>query len=205
MNPNLSSGQKIHVQKLLYKSHEKWAVKKAIEFKQLHKYKCGDISTDELALCGKMGLFKSSKNYNGQASFTKYAEMYVKNELLKAMTQRLKGAIFHEIAMSRKPNTRSFYKSVVKRMDEHPELSSNPLDIKRHNQCNLLREYMWRHINKRDAFTQRIFCYKYDFDFAQIRSNQQVAELMCCSEETVRKTITQENEGLRTMFVNVLE
>lgn len=202
LNPNLSSGQRIHVQKLLYKSYEKWAIKKAVEFKQLHKYKCADMSIDELALCGKMGVFKASKNYNGRAPFTKYAEIYVKSELLKAMTARLKGAIFAQIS-GNSDNTKSLYKSIVKRMDEHPELASSPhpLDNNQNRRYNLLREAMWRHINKQDAFTQRVFCYKYDYDFVQIRSNVAVAELMACSEETVRKTIKRENENLRKMFV----
>lgn len=205
MKPNLSPGQRIHVQKLLYKSHEKWAIKKSVEFKQMHSYKCADISIDELVLCGKMGLFKSSKNYNGQSSFTKYAEIYVKSELLRVMTSRLKGAIFNEIAASKSSTkTKPFYKSLLKSMDAQqiimPELvsSNHPLNIRHYN---LLREAMWQHINKQDGFTQRIFCYKYDFDFAQIRSNLRVAELMSCSEETVRKTIQRENDNLRKMFV----
>ena len=39
MNPAITDAQRHSVQKLLYISHEKWAAKKAIEFKQFHRFK----------------------------------------------------------------------------------------------------------------------------------------------------------------------
>jgi len=36
---------------------------------------------------------------------------------------------------------------------------------------------------------KRIFYLKYSIDFKSIRSNRHVAELMCCSEEYIRKSL----------------
>ena len=36
---------------------------------------------------------------------------------------------------------------------------------------------------------KRIFYLKYNIDFKPIRSNKQVATLMCCSEECIRKNL----------------
>lgn len=208
----LTVGQKISVQKLLYKTHEKWAIKKAVEFKQLHRYKCTDISMDELILCGKIGLFRSCQNYNGRSTFTKYAEIYVKSELLRFMSARLAGAILQTVSnKSGSIKKRANYKALLDRMETHPELASNPSfggeeggPSSQYNTHNRLCNSMWQHINEQDGFTQRVFWYKYDCDFAQIRSNKQVAELMCCSEETVRKTVQRENENIRNRIVKIL-
>lgn len=199
LKSRLSLAQKTSVQKLLYKTHEKWAIKKAVEFKQLHRYKCADISTDEVVLCAKMGLFRSSRNYNGSTGFTKYADIYVKSELLRFMSARIATNVLY-ITSKTDPNKSGppKYQAMLDRIESHPELASNPADTSRqHKQYMSMCDYMWQHINKQDAFTWRVFCYKYDYDFTQIRSNKQVAELMCCSEETVRKTVKQENEKLR--------
>jgi hypothetical protein len=38
-------------------------------------------------------------------------------------------------------------------------------------------------------FLKRIFYLKYNIDFKPIRSNRHIAELMCCSEEYIRKSL----------------
>jgi hypothetical protein len=38
-------------------------------------------------------------------------------------------------------------------------------------------------------FLKRIFYLKYDIDFKTIRSNKNIANLMCCSEECIRKNL----------------
>ena len=61
-NPLLQNREREKLNLILYKAYEKWAIKKAIDFKTLHKYKCRNIKKEELILSSKMGLFKSIKN-----------------------------------------------------------------------------------------------------------------------------------------------
>jgi hypothetical protein len=49
---------------------------------------------------------------------------------------------------------------------------------------------LWEHIEETaEPFTRRCITYKFDYDFNTIRSNREVAYVMSCSEETVRKNI----------------
>ena len=50
-------------------------------------------------------------------------------------------------------------------------------------------EEIWLRINKFDKKVRRIFYLKFDEEFSKIRSNRQVADLMCYSEENIRKII----------------
>ena len=72
-NPILSNKERETVNNILYKAYEKWAIKQAINFKLLHKYKCDNIKTEELIFYSKIGLFKSIQKYNGKYNFINYS------------------------------------------------------------------------------------------------------------------------------------
>lgn len=189
LHPQLTSAQRSHVQNLLYRSHEKWAIKKAKEFKQFHKYKCGDISLDELVLSGKMGLFKSSRKYDGRTGFTRFAEIYVKSELIRTMTSRLSftNSVSRKTRMAKNTNATRILEQIDSLVEILPS-QHNP-----HLEHIYKQEYysqIWGKIgNFDDAFTKRVFWLKYDREFKSQRSNADVAELMCCSEEYVRQKL----------------
>jgi len=225
MNPALTVAQRQSVQNLLYVSHEKWAIKKAKEFKQLHHYKCRDISTDELVLTSRIGLLKSSKKYDGRSAFVRFSEIYVKSELLRTLTMRLSitNCISTRDRLKSKntptnvtrvvemldrlvpsetttpeenQKTSEFYKSVWQFVDT---LRRTP-DAKRkefEDSSSAAEEGFRReHVGRIDAFTKRIIWLKYDYEFKVQRSNRQIAELMCCSEETVRKSVVKYCKGV---------
>lgn len=301
MNPRLTKDQRASIQNLLYVSHEKWAIKKATDFKQLHHYKCRDISIDELALSGKIGLLKSSRKYNGGSPFVKFSEIYVKSELLRAMTARL--SVTSCISPTRRMQSRNattvryqsvsvidgeefslFLQEPVGLSHTLPSLQSSstfflrtsqryPGGVPLENPCtsfashpeyfavpegnsssghfaslrlaslrlenprtspslplricsrshsalffantNFIKKIsshtdsihstqphsidtiqnndvyasMWQYVDSLDAFTKRVVWLKYDVEFNVKCSNTKIAELMCCSEETVRKSL----------------
>ena len=49
---------------------------------------------------------------------------------------------------------------------------------------------IWNKINNLDSFTIKILSLKYDFEFNKLRSNKNISNLMCCSEENIRKSIS---------------
>ena len=66
-------------------------------------------------------------------------------------------------------------------------------NMNRHK-VNNYKEYeifikVWNIINNLDIEYQRIMRYKYNFFMEKIRSNNKVSQLMCCSEECIRKKI----------------
>ena len=198
-NPELPIYERVTIQRVLYISHEKWAVKKAIEFKTLHRHKCMNIPLNELALSGKIGLFKSTKRYNGSSNFIRFSDIYVKSELLRTMTSYLsttscisKRDRLSAVALSfqmRLPTTFPSNatiptKIITKSSMRIPlfgkinpsELASSELQPP-DRICDAVEGL------PEDTFARRILWLKYD---GNKRSNKHIAELMCCSEETVR-------------------
>jgi hypothetical protein len=55
---------------------------------------------------------------------------------------------------------------------------------------------VWQFVDTFDAFTKRVIWLKYDYEFKVQRSDKQIAELMCCSEETVRKSVVKYCKGV---------
>ena len=201
-NDSLDTEQREKINYILFRSYEKWAIKKALDFKQLHKFKCKNINTQELVLYSKFGLFKSIKKYNGNSSFLFYSEFYVKRELLNVVTDHFSLSIIPKsIRTKNKHNfsyeTLSEYKNKLEPMlinyannvaidKSHNSQQENILD--KINNYNLHMK-MWERINNLDPFSKRVIYLKYDNEFNKIRSNKIISELMCCSEEHIRKNL----------------
>ena len=203
-NKNLNSEQRNIINKILYLSYEKWAIKKSIEFKKLHRFKCKNICTDELVLSGKFGLFKSIKNYNGNSPFIYFSEIYIKGELFKTLTNSFslsplpknirvkskKNFSDNQIIKYKKLLTTKLinysdnwqFDKIYNKKDTEIESLDKIIKIESNNE-------MWIKINKLDSFSKRIICLKYDYEFNIIRNNKHISELMCCSEENVRKKL----------------
>jgi len=178
-NPHITPFQKASIQNIFYISHEKWAVKKAKEFK--HRYNCRNISTKDFVLSSKLGLLKSSKKYNGRSQFTKFAEIYVKSELINTLK------IQNKILVDQYDLLDTAQSSDTAQSIEKSQQVAN----------NQFYESAWQYIDTFDAFTKRVIHLKYDYDFNVRCSNQKIATMMCCSEETVRKSVARFSVGIR--------
>ena len=198
---NISTTTRKKLNKILYLGYEKWAVKNAYNFKKRHVYKCMRIPDQELINYARCGLYKSVLNYNGNSNFTNYAFIYVNSELKKALTDSYSLSILPKrIRITTKKNLTELEKEDYKKL-LNVETRSNagylydsnqetPLDV--YNKCEKYGE-IWNKINELEPFVKRCIYLKYDYDFKKIRSNKHVAELMCCSEENIRKRLTSIN------------
>jgi len=186
----LNEEQRASLQNLLYVTHEGWAVKQAVQFKKMHPYKCRNISTEELVLSGKFGLLKSSKRYNGRTTFIRFSEIYVKSELLRTMTIRLSTtscdsmkermrSVKNRGGVALQPRKIYRYAGAVSSTEE-------PTPCKKQSQTDFY-DFAWQFIDTLDAFTKYIVKLKYDYEFNVKRTHRNIASIMCCSEETVRK------------------
>ena len=197
-NPNLEIYQRNKINEVLFISYKKWAIKKACNFKKLHRYKCKNIHINDLIICSKFGLFKAIEKYNGSTSLHNYADIYVKSELLKRITQE-----FSFLGIPRNILKKNKSKMSEKDLLKYKELLNKkiintfPIDkIQSKNSIEKLYEnnekykIIWSQISNLDSFTKRIYFLKYDFELNKIRSNKHISELMCCSEENIRKRIT---------------
>ena len=203
-NKQLDSKQRNTINNILYISYEKMAIKKSIEFKKFHRFKCQNICIDELILSGKIGLFKSIKNYNGNSSFLYFSEIYIKGELFKTLTDSFSlSPLPKNIRLKSKKNFSD------KQLVEYKKLlttklinySDNWQFDKIYNKntntnlvldnINRIEKYknLWEKIENLKPFLKEIIYLKYDCEFNIIRSNKHISELMCCSEENIRKNL----------------
>lgn len=200
----LSHIQRNKINNIIYISYEKWAIKKAVEFKKFHKYKCQDISTSELILSSKIGLFKSIKKYNGNYSFINFSEFYVKGELLRTLTNSFSfSSVDKKIRIQSKKNTSheeliNYKKYLKPHMISYDKNWKFDKLIKIKNQDAILNDFleredgtqkcvsMWNKIDDLNPFCKKIFYLKYDREFNKIRSNKNISILMCCSTENIR-------------------
>ena len=226
-NPLTNSMEREKINLILYSAYEKWAIKKSLEFKKKHQYKCRDINQEELILSGKMGLFKSIRKYNGKYNFIVYSSIYIKGELLKLLTDHYALSILPKsYRKTNKTNLttveRNTYKKLLttnvvsSQIDNNYQLinESQHWYFDKHNRIlqekivdNLIEREktnaIWNKINSLNPITRQIYHLKFDAEFNKIRSNKEVAELMCYSEENVRKRINKSRELIIKQMVNI--
>ena len=192
-HPKIDIETREKINKLLFIYYNDWSLKKAYQFKKLHYHKCKHIPLSELSEYSSIGLLQSIQNYKGTSEFTYYATFYINGELYNAITnlhpitsiskklRRMKKEIFvknPEVFILR--NREWLLKNLsIKRFDEEKEQLDNYFYYKE----------VWNKIDNLDPFTKQILRYKFNFYFDKIRSNNEVSELLCVSDETIRKTL----------------
>ena len=192
----ISKSTRKKLNNILFLGYENWAKKQACAFKKKNCYKCSRIPTYELINYARCGLYKSTINYNGYSNFTNYASVYVNFELKQALTDSYSLSILpKKMRVSSKENMTEIEKENYKKL-LHIETRSNPSFLYNNKQETPIDIYnkhenyyqIWSKINELEPFTKRCFHLKYNYDFEQIRTNKEIANLMCCSHETIRKT-----------------
>ena len=190
---NYSPEQIRQVNKIIYTNYEKWASQKAIQFKQFHKYKCRGILNDELKLYATIGLNKAIKNYDPSkyrtTNFDLYATNYVMGELYTGLTDLQPLPIVKKYERRKSFKNRKTNQTLqsiqILGEDENFDILKSTDSYN-----NKYKEYdeLWNKINDMSIpnFTKKILKLKFSYEFNKIRSNQQVATLMGCSEEWVR-------------------
>jgi len=198
-NPGTTYVMKQKINNILYNYYEGWAINKAFQFKKQHSYKLKHISGDELSIYSKKGLWDAIKNYNGKNGFTNYATIYINGELYKGLTQLYP---ITSIPKTERKIKKTFkgkewfdYKRKLntKFVGKEEWLIDKTIDNKIENQLSMevLDKYteFWKKVNNMDAFSKRVFEYKYDFLLEKQRTNKHISKLMVCSEEHIRKNL----------------
>ena len=195
---------------ILFSSYKNWAIYQAIQFKKLHKHKCRHIPYSECIYIALKGLYKSIINYNGKHAFISYANLYVKGELYKGITEQQpinllpKNYLRKKKTMAENKMIHNVYMKPIYLGFDHYIMETNIQNSLFSNGNRVLEkmEYdakffdIWEKINQLPHFQRRIFHYKYSYDFHNIRNNKQVAELMACSEECIRKNILKASNSI---------
>lgn len=174
---------------IIFMRHVPLVCSTAKQIGQIHKRKTLNIKKDML-LYGYKGLYDSIRKYDGRQLFVNYAKIYIKGSIYKCITDNY--------SISKIPITER-RKSVMKRKPVYQQYENEykhttylrGLDYlscaNNERRGDLL--YLWVEINRLDPFVKRLFYYRFDYLFNIKRTNREISELMCCSEEHVRKTI----------------
>jgi DNA-directed RNA polymerase sigma subunit (sigma70/sigma32) len=197
---NVNQRNKINI--ILFKAFEKFSIKKAIDFKNKHQFKCKDIKNDELIFNSRIGLFKAIQNYNGKYSFINYSNIYINSELLKVITDKYSlSSVPKSYRIKNKTNISK------NELYEYKKLLSPKLtclyeswqsDLLFINNDDILSNIISKNenidklyvlSNKLTPSMKRILYLKYYSDENKIMSNKKISILMCCSEEAIRKKI----------------
>ena len=201
-NPKLQPFEREKINKILYNAYINWSIKKAIDFKTLHKYKCKNIKIDELIFSSKIGLFKSIQKYNGKYNFINYSNIYINSELLKLLSEKHSLSIL--LKSIRRKNKSKMSKDELIRYKYllnvnlfvlyEPYKLEFLIEKNKEDTINLFfkneeREKLIEIINQQPIFIKRILYLKYFLKPKQKLSNKLISELMCCSEETIRKSL----------------
>lgn len=198
-NPQLMETEREKINLILYKAYEKWAIKKAYNFKKFHKYKCSNIKKEDLILSSKIGLFKSIKKYNGKYSFINYSIIYINAELLKTLSEKYSLSIIPKTYRCKNKSSLSDIELAQYNHLLNVKLSSeyetNNLDLIFSTNENILNKInkkykeneIMNYLNTNlTSFSKRILYLKYNLYPDRELSNKYVSKLMCCSEENIR-------------------
>jgi len=195
-NPQLTINQRKYINNVLYHSYEKKAIKKAIEFKQLHNHKCRNIIIDDLIIASKFGLCKSIKKYNGNSPFSYFSNFYIDGELFKTLTDYYSTSIIpKKVRIKNKSNyTKNELLEYKKKLNPVYVSYSNYWIFDKYQNSNKYQnskeinknKKIWILIDGLDPLIKRFFYLKYDYEFNKIRTNKRVSQLLTCSEEHIR-------------------
>jgi len=196
---------------ILFNAYKNFAINQAYQFKKYHKQKCFNINIEDLIISSQMGLYQSIKNYKGNSNFENYSSKYIQGELYNCLTN------FHEInnipkGIRRKKKTnftreeRRKYNKALKTsfVSQSDEWRFDKINLKSNNKLLEREKYnsesyklheVWSKIKKyfeNNSFGQknkRIFLLKYNYEFMVKRSNNQISQLIGCSEENIRQIL----------------
>ena len=202
-NPNYYTiSQQQTIKSIIYNNYQIWATIQAIKFKKFHVYKCQHISNQELKLYALFGLHKAILSYKPERlkniSFSSYALIYIRGELLKGITN-----LYPITAVSKQERRKSFNSRKNKTnliihsiSPVYQKICFNDYSVKQYNEQNqnqfMNYDDLWSKIEYDlpiSHMVKKIIKLKFSYEFKQLRSNKEIAEIIGCSEETIRKYI----------------
>lgn len=189
------------IQQVLYQHYRYKAYGTAYEFKMKYSKLCSHISMTEMKQYAAKGLLMAIKNYNPEYSFGPHMSLYVNSQLYIGLSNLQPLTIIpRQLRLSKKwKNENSFlYKKLTNtKLVGDDNYLYDLVEQRKKNKTNHLVNIsnyqmlieIWSIINNLDIEYQQIMNYKYNFYLQKLRTNRHVAQLMCCSDETIRKKL----------------
>jgi RNA polymerase sigma factor (sigma-70 family) len=186
-HPGTTDAMKQEIQLYIFEAYKEWS-----KYYGVKKYKkrihAGQIQKGDIEIYALIGLWKAIDHYDPLYPFYTYAKQCIHWSLYKGIRQMapISKISYHKsMRMPYAPSTTLLF-------DEYKEIAQICDTIESFEKDLTLEPSM-------NASTKRMFQYKYNNQMQKIRSNKEVAELMCCSEETVRKRLATESLAMESL------
>lgn len=210
-HPRSTLQMKEQIREILFIKYQSWTIHQAYLFKRYHRYKCRNINIEDLSLYSLQGLQIAVNKYNGSSFFHTYANKYILWQLYQGLTDLQPITILSKSIRKRslKTKIKTVNRNQYKKLLNTQFIGSDQYWIfeKKQEQYSLEKERnieeLWEKIEL-DIFSKRVFQYKYNVFFNKIRSNREISELMCCSEETIRMNLKKTREKLKKSYPNII-
>ena len=173
-SPDTTNSMKEKIYIILFQRHIPLVVSLTNQFIGFHRYKCKNVSKNDLLSYAYHSLYAACVKYKGNSNFVKYASIYINGGLYKGLT------IHYPISKLTKHERRKKYSSVYSDnydiYDRRNIYLGNKDFLKKNNDYhNLpLNEYydkcktIWEKIDIIEPFDKRCFTLKFDFEFNKI-------------------------------------
>ena len=189
------------IHQILYQHYRYKAYDTAYNFKMKYTKLCGHISTTEMKQYASKGLLLAIKNYNPTYPFSNHMSLYVNSQLYIGLSNLQPLTIIPKtLRLSKKwrNENKVLYKNLTNTKlvgnDYYLYDINQGRNFSKTNHLENIQKYqhlleIWSIVNSLDIEYKTIMNYKYNFYLQKIRSNEHIAELMCCSDETIRKKL----------------
>jgi hypothetical protein len=198
-HPNKTDYMVNTVNQVLYQHYRHKAYENAYKFKMKYNKLCKHISIVEMKQYAARGLLMAIKNYDPRYPFSKHMSLYIKSQLYIGLSDLQPLTIIpRQLRISKKwkNENKILYKKLINTKIVGDDYYL--YDVKRikteTNHLENISKYkplleIWSIINSLDIESQKIMKYKYNFYLKKIRTNSHVANLMCYSDEAIRKKL----------------
>lgn len=204
-HPGTTPHMREAIDKILFDSYKDLAAKKAIQFKYSHKYICKNIKTDDFICCAFFGLYKGIKRFNGNDTFVKYIDLYIKWELQKCMSKSIPINALPKTYFRQKKTSQEYEKlysiylnpihigvnNYLMENTQYNDVYSNENRWMRIEEDFTYQKKIWGKINELPEFQMKIMHCKYSVCFETLHTNREIAEMMNCSAQTIGVNIKQ--------------
>lgn len=216
-HPGTTPDMREAIDKILFDKYKEWAEKKAIQFKHSYKYICKNIRKDDFISCALIGLYKGIKRFNGNDTFIKYVDLYIKCELQQCMSKSIPINALPKtyFKQSKTPQEyKKLYNIYLKPIHigfnnhfmentEYNSLYSNENRWSRIEEETMYQAKIWEKIRELPDFQMKIMYYKYSVCFEPLYTNREIAEIMNCSPQTISVNIKDiKNKLIPVVFEN---
>lgn len=206
------------IKHFVFEKYQKYALYHSYKFRKTHYYLAKNIRQDDFHYYAYCGLYHAICNYNQNFDFVSnstssssdrlflsYSKTYILGELYKGLTQMYPISNLpktqRKLSSLKNPNKKYLETIMINDNNWIMEQNGNDLEFLKSVEYNDLCMSFWEKIRESDLFSQKIFRYKYNFQFEKQMSNREIAMWMGCSEEYVRRILRQKTKMILSQIL----